>query len=475
LKSSGVFLDRARIAGAFLLHGAIIEGQFAAEGAIFENPSGAAIDATSSSIRAFILRSTVARQGAPPIPTRVRGEVRLTRACIQHHLEISGTHVKASYSLAFRGRALEVRGNFLIGDGAIIDGGVLLTLADLKGHLDLRGARISAAGIARREGALAGSPEALEALDSSKWSWHALDASEAKIAQLTMPETAETRPRGIVDLSRARVGTYIDFAAAWPDHARRKGRDCPTRLVDDHGREADHLVLDGFEYEHLDNPDGLRPGNPGIAKARLDWLHAQSCEDLFGRLRLQPWRQLAKVLALQGYGEEARFIAIERRVAQRHACGMRKFALFMSWLLHHLADYGFNPWKTMRWSVCVIALCALFYAAVAWTWCDRKPLCGDERVFVRTLASDFVPAMDKKEDVALKLYRTYPSFDPLLYSVDLFLPLLDAGVERFWRANSRTWLGTVLFVITILEQILGAILVSLIVTGFTGLLTRDEA
>lgn len=232
-------------------------------------------------------------------------------------------------------------------------------------------------------------------------------------------------------------------------------------------------MLDGFEYQHLDNPDGNAGGSSPAARIR--WLRAQSCDDLFAQLRPQPWRHLARILATQGYEEEARRIAIARRVAQRHASETGGFARFVSRCLHLLADYGFNPWKAVAWSGGVILVCAALYANPAEGLCEsRDPLCADGAVFVRTVPADFVPGIDNIR-VPDELAKRYPAFDPLAYSFDVFLPLFDIGTERFWRVNTTTGWGLVLYYFTVAEQIVGALLISLFVTGFTGLLTRDDA
>lgn len=374
-----------------------------------------------------------------------------------------------------------------------------------------------------------------------------LDARDAKIGTLVMPRTRETRPQGIVDLSRAKVGTFTDFRDAWPDPVKRSSRACKGRACDEEGRDADHLVLDGFEYEHLDNPDGherpvpprlrypslrqaasrwmrttlpelppgrlwpiggprsrgmgwvtwrrgWRIGRVGLRRllgafgfeppsraarrtwyARREWLHAQSRDDLFERLKPQPWRQLAKVLAAQGHEEDARKIAIERRVAQRFEQGMSPWARCISSLLHAVADYGFNPWKTVGWSAVVVLVCSCVYTGAVYIGCGELRLCHNEKVFVRTVPADFMANRLKIDEPDHELLiRRYPRFDPLLYSLDVFLPLLDAGSERFWRARAKTFWGRMLYYLTVAEQIVGAILLSLVAAGFIGLLTRDE-
>jgi hypothetical protein len=475
-----VVLDRAAFAGPVRLEGASVRGRLTAYGARFERPDGVAIDAQGARFAAFLMRPDDAGQ-----PTRIRGALNLFRAEIAGVLELRGVELAAASQVALSGVGL-VASRVLIGRDSRIDGCVTFAGARIEGLLRISGLRLASAALARAraEDPLPPPDGARHEFDDSALAHVALDLSEARVGHLVLPDTPETRPRGIVDLSRARVGTFTDFAAAWPPPVERQARRCPSRACDEFARDADHLVLDGFEYEHLDNPDGAPPGQGGgpgrIAEVRRRWLHAQSRIDVFTHFRPQPWRQLAKVLAAEGYEDEAREIAIERRIALRFVDGAPAGRRVVSRLLHVLADYGFNPWKTVAWSLGLVALFALAYGAAAYGGCaERVPLCADQTAFVRVLAADYVPGVADAATAEANLRRVYPAFDPLLYSFDVFLPLLDLGADRFWRPNEH-WtpagfpLGRALQWATALQQVLGALLVSLAVTGFTGLLTREE-
>jgi hypothetical protein len=472
----GFSLDGATVTGTCDISGARIKGDFAVSGSNFNCPEGTAISAFSAHIAAWFMRPL--RVGATVQPTRVHGMINLTHAHIVHDLELQGAQLRAGYHLAIAARGIVVKGSVFIESGTRIDGGVYLGSAQIKGRLRLNKCLITSATLARNrnDDPLPSVPTAAGNPDSSKWTWHALDLSETVIGHLVMPDTAETRPRGIIDLSRARVGTFTDFKAAWPPKIDRSTRTCVGRPCDANSRDADHLVLDGFEYEHLDNPDGLPLDQTvSVAEARYDWLHGQSRDDIFERLRPQPWRHLGKILSQQGYEDDARAIAIERRVAQRYVKGMPCTAKALSWALHKLADYGFNPWKTIRWSGVVVAVFTLVYLCPAIdNGSPDQLLAADQSVFVRTVPADFVPgAMSYVESKKL-VVDVYPSFDPFMYSLDVFLPFVDLGMEKYWRANTTTWLGVTLYYLSVFESIFGAVMISLIVTGFTGLLTRDE-
>ena len=93
----------------------------------------------------------------------------------------------------------------------------------------------------------------------------------------------------------ARVGAYVDWAATWPEAVfgsprRQRGNDAP-----------DHLILAGFEYEHLEHPagvsvshDGARTGCERADQRRISWLLGQAAVDTKGRVKPYAWVYLSK-------------------------------------------------------------------------------------------------------------------------------------------------------------------------------------
>lgn len=468
----GFFVNGSTVVGVCDINNSTIDGHFEANGANFSNPTGNAIRADAARIGSLFMRSDDGEA------TQVSGTIDLIRAHIKHDLHLRGISISGAQYVAIAARGLLVEGSAHIDEGSRVDGAIHFGGADIRGRLKLTGSKITSAMLARRrpDQPMPAVSDQARNDRSASWDAYAIDLSEAKVGHLLLPDTAETRPRGIIELSRARVGTFTDFKAAWPPQLNRWNRHYLKRPCDDAGRDADHLCLDGFEYEHLDNPDGLPIGDIGpVAKARIDWLHGQSRDDLFERLRPQPWRQLGKVLAQQGYEDDARSLSIERRVAQRYAKGMPAAARTLSWMLHQLADYGFNPWKTVGWSALLVLLFALVYFGAAYdAGSPDDPLAFNQKVFVQTLAADFTPGAQSMKEAQERLRELYPRFDPLMYSLDVFLPFVDLGIEKYWRVNTITQFGKLLYYLSVLEGIVGAVLVSLTVTGFTGLLTRDE-
>jgi len=107
-------------------------------------------------------------------------------------------------------------------------------------------------------------------------------------------------------------------------------------------------------------------------------------------------------------------------------------------------------------------------------------------VFIRAQADD-VTAATNIQDLAQAdpfLARVYPDFNPLLYSLDVFVPVLDLGMDAYWRPNPNhlrpagkdyDWMvGSILYWLTLVQRFMGAMLIAIMVTSFTGLLTRED-
>ncbi len=223
-----------------------------------------------------------------------------------------------------------------------------------------------------------------------------------------------------------------------------------------------------------------------VAHMRTQWLEGQSEDDLNSHFKPQAWVQLARVLGAQGYHDDAREIEIARRRHQRKSASASRGAKLQGWFLDVVALYGFNPWRTVIW----MAVCVVAFAGI-WSWgahgCATAD-CKDETVYVMALKGNF------GQDEA-KAVLTYPSFAPLAYSFDVFMPFVNFGFKEHWRPNLGymplaelpsldiegfetprvvVTAGTLLYGAYILEMLIGLVLTSLAVTGFTGILRGEE-
>lgn len=477
-------MRNGKIRGSIRFAGAQIEGQVGFTACQIEGGGDLAIRADGAQIQGgwFMGRA------------RIQGLVRLPAARLGNEMRLRDTKIAVTSGPAIFANGVRIARELVLDGGFHATGAIALDHAQVDGTIDLSGSRIVSAKLARGDAPHSSNYDPV--LDQ-RYDELALSLVDARADRLVMPHEAEDRPQGIVDLSRAHVGSYEDAAAAWPPRAGGKGGADKRGHTSD-GRDIDHLVLDGFLYEHLENPAG-QPGDGGpkakreqnAARMRTRWLEGQSRTDLDRHFKPQAWMQVARRLSAQGYHDEAREIAIARRRRQRHSVSSGRMQRLQSWLLDVFALYGFNPWRTVIWMVVLVLAFGAVWSLAA-TGCAQRD-CKDEQVFVMALKGNFGQNDAKSE-------ANYPAFAPIAYSFDVFVPFVDFGYEGHWRprlsyrplmeipvpqwvapgdggggaARVTITAGVLLYILYVIEMILGLVLTSLAITGFTGMLNTEE-
>jgi len=136
----------------------------------------------------------------------------------------------------------------------------------------------------------------------------AISCVDARLDRLVMPDAASDRRADCRPIAR-RIGSYEDVALSWPPSLGKPCRGYARRSED--GREIDHLVLDGFVYDYLENPSGNgaacrrravplrhRP-TPGWLTCATQWLEGNRRTTSIRTSSRRPG-QLARVLGAQG-------------------------------------------------------------------------------------------------------------------------------------------------------------------------------
>lgn len=466
----------AKIQGSVRFAGAQIDGQVGFTESTIEGSGDLAIRADGAHIRGgwFMGRADI------------RGLVRLPAAVLGNEMRLRGTKICVKAGPALYANGVKIARELVLDGGFEAVGGVALDHAEIAGTLDLSESKLQSAILARDGAPTEGT---YDAVLQARYDEAAISLVDARLDRLVMPEKADHRPKGVVDLSRAHIGSYEDAASAWPPTAaerRKLARRNPQ------WRDLDHLVLDGFVYDHLQNPAGVpssvKAARVDTAKARLRWLEGQSGDDLDVHFKPQAWMQLSRRLVAQGFHDDAREIAIARRRRHRRGASASRAAKLQGMFLDLFALYGFNPWRTVLWSVFFVML----FAGI-WAWASRdceRADCKDETVYVMALKGNF--GQDDTRAAA-----NYPPFAPLAYSLDVFLPFISLGFEDHWRPRTShrplasieipaspmigygprrvtLTLGQVLYAVYVAEMIIGLVLTSLAVTAFTGLLRGEE-
>jgi hypothetical protein len=408
-------MPHARLVGQLRCPGACIEGQLRCTSArIFGSDIAIRADGARIAGGVFFFRAVIS------------GGVRFLAAQIDNQFRFSGATLKVS-----EGAALIASGAILCRDAELnagfqTIGGVILDQTEIHGSCDLSESHIKSSAVIRSAngGSVGGTAPITGEAVRPNLDDLAVSLVDAHIDRLEIPARTDQRPRGIVDLSRARVGAYVDWAATWLEQVgsprRQRGNDAP-----------DHLILDGFTYEHLENPagvsvshDGARAERERAGQRRISWLLGQAAADTKGRFKPQAWVYLSRQLMAQGLDRDARKITIERRRRERGSHWSTSSARWESRFLDWFALYGFNPWRTVAWMAAVIIL----FAGI-WAWSASncaKPGCFDETVFVTARRDAFSTE---------RFTARYPAFHPLAYSFDVFVPFVSFGYEDHWRPN----------------------------------------
>jgi len=418
------------------------------------------------------------------------GLVRFPASQIGNQFRMRGATLKVETGPALMASGSHFARDVELNAGFEATGAVILDQTHIAGVCDLTGSRMRSAAIARFAKPKAEHRQMLrqDEIDNDQAVFSLVDA---RVGRLQLPILSDERPRGVVNLTRAHVGAYEDWASTWPPSFKQ-------RTHDEKNQDIDHLVLDGFVYDHLVNPTGTGDVRHAYqrdraGRIRAGWLDSQKRRDTKEYFRPQPWVQLAHRLAAQGLAGDARHIAILKRRRERGAYALTHITRWESRLLDWVALYGFNPWRTV-----LIGIAMLIIFTGVWSWASSRCEevgCFDQRIFLMTNTDSYR---------AEKLSTLYPPFAPAGYAFDNLIPFLNFGYGDHWRPNvhygpvatfdvpniplfvsgetdhKRIYVplsitvGGFLSVIIIIQQLIGIVLISLIATGFAGVLRNDS-
>jgi len=286
LAADGITVDHNMLCGftvtgeVRLIH-AHIRGQLDFTGATLTNPHGAALSADGITVDQDLLgrREFI-----------VTGEARLPGARIGGQLDFTGATLTAASSKSDSKKtwALAADGINVANDmvcGFTVTGEVRLPGARVGGDLDFTGATLT------------------------NVNGTALDLRGVSASALRL--TPQSAPDGVVDLTNASVGTFIDDPASWPAV----------------------FQLRGFAYSTLDNREVS-------TRARLRWLRRHP-----GRFTPQTYDQLAETYRRAGEDGAARKVAVAKQWHRRRPYNP------LSWLWYFSVGYGYRTWQALVWLV----------------------------------------------------------------------------------------------------------------------------
>lgn len=436
-------VEGATIKGGVLLLDMLAEGEVNFQNAgvgLNLNGDGARLTAPSASA----LNVEGAQIGGSVFLRRIgtTGEVRLGGAVIGGDVDFEDSQLWNSTNYALMADKLMTKGNVSLNGKFKAEGTVRLLAAKIEGDLNAEGgtfrnladdalalddARIdgnlflrngfNALGEVRLLGAMIGGDFEAWKGDFTNPGTNALSARNATIGGrailrdgfradgrvsflLASAQTFEWRgikdpDKVVLDLRSARVGSFIDEKASWP--------------------KAGNLLLRSFVYDEIS-------AVPQVAVAeRLNWLRLQPTNAFLH----QPYEQYAAVLTKMGHEDDATVVMIAKNQDYaRHSAG---------WSLWYdafgkLIGYGYETWRAFLISWVFIGI----GSAIFW-WGRRKD--------ILLPVDDDAYSISREEEIKIK--AGHPVFNPFIYSLETFVPLVKLGMGDYWlpRANRKGWIS----------------------------------
>ncbi|PWI43447.1 oxidoreductase [Streptomyces sp. ICBB 8177] len=374
----------------------------------------------------------------------VPGGIRLTDAKVGTDLLISGLVVG-------RGRS----GHCVAADGLTVAQDVEAELLCADGEFSLRSARIG--GRLSLRGSTLRNPHGRYALNAARVTVeHTLYLSSG---HLSGPAGGGTPPAGVrtrrfvceggLRLDDGRFGNGIiadraSFLLAGDQQLSLRRVQTPELRLTLQEPPTGRVSLAGARIGTLtDTPDSW-PGAGGIdltgcvyetlsargpfpLAARLAWLADATPEYSPG-----PYETLAQSLRAGGEDSEAREVLLAKQRRRRETLPLA--GTVWGWLQDVTVGYGYRPGRAALWMAVLWALGTVYFAA------HPIPTPVDE--------------------------QAWPHWNPLLFTLDLLLPVVDLGQSNAWRlTGTGQWVAAVL-------TLLGWVLASTVVTGVSRLLRR---
>jgi hypothetical protein len=252
-----------------------------------------------------------------------------------------------------------------------------------------------------------------------------------------------------LDLRYANIHTLRDEKKSWPN----KGR----------------LFLHGLLYDEIHNKA------EGDANDRIDWIRRQYDIQQPHDFWTQPYEQLSKVLRKSGDEAGAKDILISKNEDKASRTQLTRSQWFWYRLLGPRIGYGHRPLQALRWVLGLIliswALFALGYSYGLITPPGDSAYTTKEKSTVTDLG-----------DPRLGISTKYPVFNSLVYSLDVFVPVVEFHQAKYWLPNANRGIkiikvgpwplhtgGLLLFWLWT-ETVLGWVLSTLFLVGLTGLI-----
>jgi len=423
--AGSVFLrDGLKAEGEVRLIGAMVGGDLDCEKGQFINKDGYALNGDGLEVAGGIfLRNDV----------EANGEISLSGATVSGNLECDRSKFSSKDGDALNGEGLRVAGSVFLRDGFKAEGEVRLLRATIGGSLECDKSKFT------NKDAKAVNCDGLNVegdiffRDGFKAEGAVVLVGAAIQGYFCLTE-GDSPEEMTLDLRSARIGTLRDDQESWAGPGR--------------------LSLHGLEYDEISDE------SPRDSKTRIDWLRLQ---DGFSP---QPYEQLAKVLRESGDNAGARDVLVAKNKDKADRTELTRAEWFWYHLFGPLIGYGHKPWLALPLALMIVLSGWVFFTE-GYSYGLVTPL------------SESAYTMDNAG--TRRVSEEYPVFNSFVYSIDVFVPVVDLHQVKYWLPNANRGselvptgsaalcTGGLLLLWLWIETALGWILTTLFLVGITGL------
>jgi hypothetical protein len=229
----------------------------------------------------------------------------------------------------------------------------------------------------------------------------------------------------LLNLNHSKTSVFGDVENNWPNHRM--------------------LEINGFEYTQIGE------GSPIDYKTRKRWLHLQDSIPF----NPQPYEQLSKVLSNTGHFEDSKKIKILKEIDLIKYGQLSLFDRSRNILYGVLTGFGYRSENSLFFSVLLIIIGTIIFRI------------GFKRGYFQRCSNE-----------------KSPNFNSFLFSLDVFLPVLDLHQEKNWRIQIQDQhrfkflfisikKGTLSYIYFLFQIMSGWVLTTLFLVSISGLITKS--
>jgi hypothetical protein len=318
------------------------------------------------------------------------GSVRLLGATIGGDFDCGGGRFLAPGGDALAADGLKVEGSVSLNDGFHAEGQVRLLGATIGGNLDCN------AGTFNNPGKDAFSADRMTVEGNAFLSEGFRAAGRVGLPGVTIGGyfiwRGVEKPEDVVlDLRSAKVSTLWMTEESWPG---------PNKLL-----------LHGLTYEEIDDQ------SPTTVETRIRWLQRQPPRPF----RPQPYEQLAAVLRRDGHDADAKRVLYEKERDRSRFTDLTWGQVPWYRLFGPLIGYGYRPWRAFWISLGLVIFGAFLFGV------------GHSYGLVTPAKAEAFVVVNGERAVS----KEYPRLNPIMFSLDLFTPLIDLDQAEWWLPNAN--------------------------------------